>query len=189
MGFIKLQEVVALSMNKLLKYFRNSQAFYCFILFFLAGLSLYGVKENAYPGVLIASNIVWLFFINVFFACSLYRFSRNVVCLKSFADELLALTITAFTNILIFANFYATYGIKNGGDVVYDSLASLYFSVVTWTTLGYGDYSPEGGLRFVAALEALMGYTYMAILVGLFLTMFSKKFDGSPADSEGKASD
>lgn len=187
--FIKLQDVVALSMKKLLKYFCNSQAFGCFIVFFLAGLSLCGAEDNDYPLVLIVLSIIWFFLINVFFAFSLNRFSTNVVCLKSFGDELLALAFTALTNILIFANLYATYGIKKGEDVVYDSLASLYFSVVTWTTLGYGDYSPEGGLRFVAALEALMGYTYMAVLVGLFLTMFSNKFDGNRTDSANKVSD
>jgi voltage-gated potassium channel Kch len=45
-------------------------------------------------------------------------------------------------------------------------LKSLYFSVVTFTTLGYGDISPIGTYaRTVAGIEALMGTALMALLV------------------------
>lgn len=49
----------------------------------------------------------------------------------------------------------------------------LYFSFVTMTTLGYGDFSPAGGLgRNLAVLEALIGSIYLvtmlARLVGLY---------------------
>jgi hypothetical protein len=42
---------------------------------------------------------------------------------------------------------------------------SMYFSVVTFTTLGYGDLSPIGFLRFFAALEALFGAITLGFLV------------------------
>ena len=45
-------------------------------------------------------------------------------------------------------------------------LKSLYFSVVTFTTLGYGDISPIGTYaRTVAGIEALTGTALMALLV------------------------
>ncbi|MBL4694922.1 pentapeptide repeat-containing protein [Candidatus Gracilibacteria bacterium] len=40
---------------------------------------------------------------------------------------------------------------------------SLYFSIVTFTTLGYGDYHVVGGLRFLAAAEAFTGAALMAL--------------------------
>lgn len=40
-----------------------------------------------------------------------------------------------------------------------------YFSLVTWTTLGYGDLRPSIDSRMFAALQALLGYFYMSILV------------------------
>lgn len=46
---------------------------------------------------------------------------------------------------------------------------SLYFSVVTWTTLGYGDYTPPPRAHLFAALEALLGYVYMAVSIGTLL--------------------
>ncbi len=55
-------------------------------------------------------------------------------------------------------------------------LSSLYFSVVTFTTLGYGDYAPPSGLgRAVAAMEAMTGL----FLMSLFLVTLVRKFGRS----------
>ncbi len=51
----------------------------------------------------------------------------------------------------------------------------LYFSAVTWTTLGYGDLHPDEGLsQFLAASEAIMGYVYMGLLVA---SIYCRKTD------------
>ncbi len=48
----------------------------------------------------------------------------------------------------------------------------LYFSVVTFTTLGYGDFRPTEELRVWAAGEALIG----AFLMALFVVAMARKF-------------
>lgn len=49
----------------------------------------------------------------------------------------------------------------------------LYYSVVTFTTLGYGDFSPqEGPSRFFSAIEAVLGLLFTS----LFLATFTKKY-------------
>ncbi len=47
-----------------------------------------------------------------------------------------------------------------------------YFSVVTATTLGYGDYHPVGIGRGIASVEALFGMFMWAV----FLTVFARKY-------------
>lgn len=43
---------------------------------------------------------------------------------------------------------------------------ALYFSYVTLSTLGYGDWVPTlGPLKMIAALEAIMGQLFLAILI------------------------
>ncbi len=42
---------------------------------------------------------------------------------------------------------------------------AVYFSIVTITTLGYGDFIPLGPGRPVAAMQALIGYFILGILV------------------------
>jgi len=40
---------------------------------------------------------------------------------------------------------------------------SLYFSIITFTTLGYGDYHAIGAMRFIAASESFLGAALMAL--------------------------
>lgn len=50
----------------------------------------------------------------------------------------------------------------------------LYFSLVTLTTLGYGDITPlSPQVRSLAAIEAMMGVFYIAILVARLVTLYS----------------
>ena len=47
----------------------------------------------------------------------------------------------------------------------------LYFSVITFTTTGYGDFSPVGFSRVMAAIEAFTG----AFSISLFMVVFVRK--------------
>ncbi len=49
---------------------------------------------------------------------------------------------------------------------------SLYFSVVTFTTLGYGDYHPTGLVRIVSMIEACSSL----ILMPLFIISLTRKY-------------
>jgi hypothetical protein len=44
---------------------------------------------------------------------------------------------------------------------VSDWLDYVYFSFVTYTTVGYGDFVPIGPIRFIAAMEALNGWVLL----------------------------
>lgn len=48
---------------------------------------------------------------------------------------------------------------------VKDIALSFYFSIVTLTTLGYGDFSPVDYGRYFAAGQALIGYGYLGMIV------------------------
>lgn len=51
----------------------------------------------------------------------------------------------------------------------------LYFSLVTLTTVGYGDIVPVWGeVRMLAALEAVVGVLYAAITVGILVSAFKR---------------
>ncbi len=71
---------------------------------------------------------------------------------------------------------YPLFGIQTDGQVitystntVFETLAdSFYFSIVTFTTLGYGDVQPAGLARLVAVLETIAGSALLALLVFVF---------------------
>lgn len=50
-----------------------------------------------------------------------------------------------------------------------DFFSTIYFSVVTFTTLGYGDIQPIGFSRFIAAVEAFLGSFALALYVVVFV--------------------
>jgi len=53
-------------------------------------------------------------------------------------------------------------GSKSSGVSFFDG---LYFSVVTFTTLGYGDFSPKPEYRLLAGAEAVIGAALMAVFI------------------------
>jgi len=53
-------------------------------------------------------------------------------------------------------------------------LNCLYFSVVTFTTLGYGDMVPVGAARALAAFEAFTGSFTMALFVVVFVKKMTR---------------
>jgi hypothetical protein len=75
--------------------------------------------------------------------------------------------------IILFGKCYSLLGLKHTIAVNVDACGpvpvhlseAVYFSVVTWTTVGYGDLAPCGRTRLVANMEALIGYLVMALLI------------------------
>jgi uncharacterized membrane protein len=77
--------------------------------------------------------------------------------------------------ILVYAMCYALLGMKDGDVKSNDFWTALYFSVVTWTTLGYGDVSPSPESRPFAALEAVTGYFASALIIAALVNWFSQR--------------
>lgn len=46
-----------------------------------------------------------------------------------------------------------------------ENIDYIYFSVVTFTTLGYGDITPDGNGRVFAILEAISGFLFVPLLI------------------------
>ena len=85
--------------------------------------------------------------------------------------------------IIVSAMFYFFLGVYDGnGMLIFNAqngieknlfclLECLYFSVITFTTTGYGDISPVGFSRLVATIEAFVG----AFSISLFVVVFMRK--------------
>ncbi len=79
---------------------------------------------------------------------------------------------------------YVYFGLKDSSGIeANDPAISLYFSLVTLTTLGYGDYSPHDNYgRLAAAWEAINGYIMMAVLVAVLIPVFGSRPGGRDGD-------
>jgi hypothetical protein len=84
-----------------------------------------------------------------------------------------SLMITVFFMMLhyifLFACFYMIFGKVEGNKQVITSLWDhVYFSVVTFTTLGYGNFVPANtAAEVIAAFEAIVGFSVFAFFIGV----------------------
>lgn len=125
-------------------------------------------------------NVVFAFLYASFFVVGGLIAIKRVLESHNKEDSLKFLLITITTDlfaiIVVFANAYEIFGtVKNGSDAIIGLWQHSYFSVVTFTTLGYGDYLPTDNAQIIAVIEALFGYGYFALLVGVFGAMLYQR--------------
>ncbi len=71
------------------------------------------------------------------------------------------------------------------GDISHELRDYTYFSFTTYSTLGYGDLTPEGPLRIVAGVESLIGLVLVAWTASyLFLEMQRYWTPAAPVDGQ-----
>lgn len=75
--------------------------------------------------------------------------------------------------VIIGTMIYMIEGEKNGFTSI---PVSIYWSIVTLTTVGYGDLSPSTGLgQFLASLVMIMGYSIIAVPTGIITAAIIKR--------------
>lgn len=109
--------------------------------------------------------------------------STTVELLCGYGEKPLRLVLFATFVIFGSAFLYFLLGVEGKGGVIDLQMhigikanltylwECLYFSIVTFTTLGYGDIVPIGISRVIAAIEALVG----TFTIALFLVVFVKR--------------
>lgn len=85
-----------------------------------------------------------------------------------------------------FAAAYTRFGViddtRAGSPLVHDFLPCAYLSVVTFTTLGYGDFYPSGLGRALAGLEALSGFVVLGVLASTAASIVRMNVERTEAD-------
>lgn len=75
--------------------------------------------------------------------------------------------VSAAFMITVFAMLYRNVGLTSGNEIIRPSLLdAIYFSSVTFSTLGYGDFAPHPSARMIAATQALLGNLHLGMVVG-----------------------
>jgi hypothetical protein len=136
---------------------------------------------GAIPSVLITA--VGLLFV-AFIIFRLFAFIRHaprvdseVLCAGVAAYLMLAL-LWAMAYTLVFRLDPAAFTHPAGPAAArgMEGLNSLYFSVMTLATVGYGDITPVSGpARMLAMLESMTGIFYIALLISRLVSMYSRE--------------
>jgi uncharacterized protein YjbI with pentapeptide repeats len=107
-----------------------------------------------------------------FFAAKAFAFvawvqSLVLLVVVGYGEKPARVLLSAMFAILGFALIYQRFNAINDQSFV----SCLYFSAITFTTVGYGDLAPHGALRLIAASEALTGI----LLCGMFLFCLGRR--------------
>jgi len=84
----------------------------------------------------------------------------------SYRDVALACLVVLISSSIYLAKAPTGHGISHNGAQTSSILDAAYFSIVTFTSLGYGDYVPEGTGRIVACGLVIFGLAAVAFLIG-----------------------
>ena len=88
---------------------------------------------------------------------------------------LILITITFAIIYLCLSNYCPAHGLVNGEENEISFMDALYFSIITETTLGYGDITPVGFARFLSCIQVIAGLVFAGIAVAKITSASGKK--------------
>lgn len=168
------------------RYYTQDRRTLLFVAFAAGFLSIYITISDIYT-YLISAFIIFLAYLNVL------DFSAKITALLEpdkqatpedlgeFANFFITLVITfAVVNLSINSihykfNLEPAFNFEKGGASIIDA---IYFSIITMTTVGYGEIVPHNVIaRAVVSLECLTSYIMLGIMIGIITrgVTFTKK--------------
>jgi len=93
-----------------------------------------------------------------------------------------AINLGCFTFLYLGSGLRDTTGLSNSISF----RDGLYFSLVTFTTLGFGDLQPFPQGRLAASFQALSGYLYLGLGIGLAVNGFRTAFGDDGCQNTSK---
>ncbi len=116
--------------------------------------------------------------LRVFRIFKLVRFSNeSEVLLKSLRASIYRVSIFFFALLMIVMLMGTTMYVVEGAENGFDNIPkSIYWAIVTITTVGYGDMVPQTVLgKFLSSLSMIIGYSIIAIPTGIITSEMTKR--------------
>lgn len=103
--------------------------------------------------------------------------------------ELWVAVFSVFLFLLAFSAVYYEIGTVDttmkGNPITQDFWACCYFSVITFTSTGFGDFRPQGIGRVLASVQALIGYLVLGIMASTSMSVIQWTAKGSGKNRGG----
>lgn len=154
--------------------YRNLLSFLCFCLsLFWIAIVYFQLEERlefAIASIFGCALAIAYFYEVIITAIFLISDKFQISALRLIRDIMLS----AFYTICSFAFHFRQFGLNGPDQCEVLWFDYLYFSAVTFSTLGYGDFSPADASRPMAALEALYGNIHLGLLAGSIFLMIEQ---------------
>ena len=146
---------------------------------FVFWLLLYVQPPAWWAQHLVAAFSIAYFFVLIFAAAGIgaqsaqSRSDANQIIYNYFLDVVISgfLCVFAFAGLFVLREGYA-----ENTDITSPGIA-LYFSIVSFSTLGYGDFAPAAPSRFWAASLAVIGNLHLGLFVASIFLLFQRSYD------------
>jgi voltage-gated potassium channel len=122
--------------------------------------------------------IRFLRFVRIFRVLKLARFTLEARSLGDALKSSLYKITIFFTAVLVLVLFMGTLMyVVEGGEKGFDSIPkSIYWAIITITTVGYGDLVPQTDLgKFIASFVMLTGYAIIAVPTGIVTSEITRR--------------
>lgn len=138
-------------------------------------LSLFTEENREGVGILFFPSILVMFFLVVAYADllrSMFSASKRHTGREVFLNFLLIAFLVA-----VFGKIYTYSGLHLASDpeAALTEIDYIYFSVVTWTTLGFGDILPTEVSKVLVIAQVMIGFLMNSIFVAAVITLFTKR--------------
>ena len=102
----------------------------------------------------------------------------NIIMQALKASRAKIIVFLTFVSLLVIIIGAIMYLIEGGSNEGFSSIPrGIYWSIVTLTTVGYGDITPETNLgQFVSSLVMILGYAIIAVPTGIVSAEFIKEY-------------
>ncbi|MFL0810754.1 MAG: ion transporter [Agarilytica sp.] len=123
------------------------------------------------PGTNVLLVIRIMRFLRIFRVLKLVRYLTEANTLVRSMYHTRRKVAVFFLSVLVLATIFGSlmYVVEGPGNGFSSIPKSIYWTIVTITTVGYGDITPQTPLgQFIAALAMLMGYSIIAVPTGIF---------------------
>ena len=130
-----------------------------------------------YPPIHVLVDIRAIRLIRIFRIFKLSRYLRGAnimqIALKSSRPKIIVFLLSVILIVIVLGTLmYIVEGQKNGFE---DIPKSIYWAVVTLTTVGYGDVVPVTALgKFLASIIMILGYGIIAVPTGIITAAIAK---------------
>jgi len=104
--------------------------------------------------------------------------------LKASKGKIIVFLFAVFILVCIFGSIM--YLVEHNGNEQFDNIPrSIYWAIVTLTTVGYGDISPHTPLgQFIAAIVMILGYAVIAVPTGIVSSEIIKSQDDDDVSTQ-----